>query len=307
MPVPPVWFRFRASERILLGFFVYVCLLVPFFPARHALHDQPFFILAAVVVVLCCLSFAEQGRIADHVSRIRDWVPLALTFLAFREMELFITTQYDVGLESAWIRWDRVVLIDWHLRGIIEGLGPVFPFYLELCYLLVYGVPAYCVLALWLTGARKGVDNFYVLYLLGTLTAYGLFPYFPSQPPRIAYPDIAAPDVVTWVRKLNIELLNSATIHSGVFPSAHVSSVFAASWAMFLLLTGRRFFARVLLLYAVSVSIATVYGRYHYAADVLSGIALSFLPAAIALFMKRGRQVARTAVMTAAGTESSTK
>jgi membrane-associated phospholipid phosphatase len=40
----------------------------------------------------------------------------------------------------------------------------------------------------------------------------------------------------------------------------------------------RKGFGYGLLLYAFSVSLATVYGRYHYAADVLAGFGVSLLP-----------------------------
>ncbi len=298
MPAVPAWFRLRASERVLLSYFAYVCVLVPFFPLRPNLHAQPFFILAATFVLFCCFSAGEQTRFATHVSYLRDWIPLAITFVAFREMELFVPPNYDAALAAAWIRWDRIVLNDWHVRSVIESLGPVLPLYLELCYLLVYGVGAYCVLILWLAGSRKKIDTFYVLYLLGTLTAYGMFPFFPSQPPRIAYPFLATPGFTSWLRQLNLDLLNAATIHTGVFPSAHVSSAFAAAWAMFLLLPGRRRFAWGMLLYAVSVSIATVYGRYHYVADVLAGFAVSLLPAALALSIRFRYRANRAALVT---------
>ena len=215
-------------------------------------------------------------------------------------MDLFLPVHYDLRYESVWIRWDRVVLYHWHLRGMLESLGPVIPFYLELCYLLVYGLGAYCIIILWLRMNRTGVDLFYVLYLLGTLTAYGLFPYFPSQPPRIAFPQVAPPHFSGWLRQLNLALLNGATIHSGVFPSAHVSSAFSAVWAMFLLLPGRKAFAWGLLLYAISVSVATIYGRYHYVADVLSGFAVSLVPALLAVVIHFRRSLRKTAVTSAA-------
>jgi membrane-associated phospholipid phosphatase len=41
-------------------------------------------------------------------------------------------------------------------------------------------------------------------------------------------------------------------------------------------------------LYGVCVAIATVYGRYHYAVDVLAGAALSFLGLLLAYLKSRG-------------------
>ncbi len=43
----------------------------------------------------------------------------------------------------------------------------------------------------------------------------------------------------------------------------------------------RKRIAWALLIYACSVSLATIYGRYHYTADVLAGIGISVLAGAI--------------------------
>jgi membrane-associated phospholipid phosphatase len=129
------------------------------------------------------------------------------------------------------------------------------------------------------------------LYLLGTLLAYGLFPYFPSDPPRIAFGGTDLPNIFTAVRRLNLWLVGDYGIHSSVFPSAHVSSAFAATWALFAYLPERRRIGWGMLIYAVSVAVATVYGRYHYAADAVAGLAVSFVPAAMILLARRLRRV----------------
>ncbi len=50
---------------------------------------------------------------------------------------------------------------------------------------------------------------------------------------------------------------------------------FRPAWALFAFLPERKRYGWGMLIYAVSVAIATVYGRYHYAADVLAGFAVS--------------------------------
>jgi membrane-associated phospholipid phosphatase len=46
---------------------------------------------------------------------------------------------------------------------------------------------------------------------------------------------------------------------------------------MFLLVPERKAIGWVVLFYAASVSVATVYGRYHYSADVIAGFAVSLV------------------------------
>jgi membrane-associated phospholipid phosphatase len=277
--------RLRPPEWVLIGFFSYIALLAVFFPERPHLHYQPLLLLAAVCLLYAIVGALEVRRAARAIEIARDWLPLLLTLAAFQEMEFFLPKSFDYHWEKIWIGWDRLVLHDWQVRSAIERFGKVLPFYFEICYLLVYGLSSFCVGMVERDGHRA-VDRFWVVYLTGTLGAYALFPYFPSQPPRYVFPAMEAPQVMTWARHFNLFLLSRATIHVGVFPSAHVSSAFSAAWAMFLIKPKHKILGWGLLLYAVSVSVATVYGRYHYVSDVAAGFAVSLAGAAVCLVLR---------------------
>ena len=284
--------KLRNSEWILIAFFAYVAALVPFFPQRPRLSFQPLIVLLIVTLLLGALARIESFS-QRVISITRDWLPLALTLAAFREMELFITPNYNHRYELAWMRWDDIFLREWGLLHAVESLGPLIPFFLELCYLLVYGLGAYCVAVVWLRAGRERIDRFYVIYLVGTLLSYALIPYFPTQPPRIAFAGLDTPNYSTVLRSTNLFLLRNATIHVGVFPSAHVSSAFSAAWGLFLLLPKHKRTAWLVLIYAVCVSTATVYGRYHYGSDVIAGFGVSLIAAAVAfVFRLHDRQTA---------------
>jgi membrane-associated phospholipid phosphatase len=276
----------RLPERWFVGYFAYVTLLSAFLPSRPQLHFQPLGYLLAALAVFALLNKLQRGPLGLPVRNLRDWLPLLFTLIAFREMELFVPAHYDLAFETSWIKLDRLVLGTWGLRAAIESLGKILPFYLEFCYLLVYGLAAYSVACIVVRADRRTVDYFWAIYLTGTLTAYALFPYFPSLPPRYAFPSVEPPTVTTWVRTFNLWILRGATIHSGVFPSAHVSSAFSSAWAFYLIFPKRRWLGHAMLIYAISVSIATVYGRYHYAADVLAGFAVSLLALGVGFQMK---------------------
>jgi membrane-associated phospholipid phosphatase len=281
----------RPPEWLFVGFFAYITLLSAIFPSRPNLHFQPPLYLVGSAGLFVLLSKMERGRLADTVAIFRDWLPIAFTFFAFREMELFVPAKYPLVFESSWIKLDQLVLNSWGLRAAIEATGQVLPLYFEFCYLLVYGLAAYSIG--WIAASSIGkridhqmVDRFWTIYLTGTLTAYALFPYFPSLPPRYAFQLVDPPTVVTWMRTLNLWLLEGATIHSGVFPSAHVSSAFSSAWALYFIFPKQRWLGHAMLIYAVSVSIATVYGRYHYVADVLAGFAVSLVALVVGFAMR---------------------
>ena len=128
---------------------------------------------------------------------------------------------------------------------------------------------------LYRCGRRDQADRLWLAYLAGTLEAYALFPYFPSDPPRVVFPDMDLPNVISLPRRLNLWIVGGYGIHSSVFPSAHVSSAFSAAWGLQATLPQHSWISWCMAIYGFSVAAATVYGRYHYAADAAAGIAAS--------------------------------
>jgi membrane-associated phospholipid phosphatase len=266
----------RSSEWLLIGYFSYVALI--------SASRLPVLVLFLAVGLVAVLAYGESHGDRQFFSIARDWVPLLLTLAAYREMDWFTPLAWDHHLEFRWIEWDRSLLYGWGFQRAIESLGALLPSYLEFCYLLVYAVGPFTVAVLYLERRRDRVNQVLFLYLLGTLLAYTLFPYFPSQPPRTLFGGSDLPNVMTALRRFNIWILNGYGIHSSVFPSAHVSSAFSAAWALLMYLPDRKRYGVGMLVYAVSVSVAAVYGRYHYAVDVLAGFGVSVVAGGIVHF-----------------------
>ena len=281
--------RLRSAEWLLVIYFGYVAVIAPRFPLLRPLIWRPFLVEALVCSLFLALAYGESREHATLFSMMRDWAAVALILVAYREMDWFSSIPRNFDLQLQWVQWDRTILYRWGLQRAIEALGALGPLFLELCYLLVYGVAAFLVAVFYFEHKRARVNGALFLYLLGTLLAYALFPYFPSDPPRIAFGGSDMPNITTAVRQLNMWLTGNYGIHSSVFPSAHVSSAFSAAWALFAFLPERRRFGWGMLIYAVSVAIATVYGRYHYAADAVAGMALSLVPGLTILLARRLR------------------
>lgn len=267
--------KLRASEWLLLAFFGYCSLLALVrLPAPRAVAS--FSILVVVAVFLNVVArFENRSR---PLAVFRDFLPIGLTLVAFREMELFHTGLYNEALERALLGGDRLLFEQTPFASAIGSLGRALPEYLELCYLLVYALPFVCIGMLYGTKQRAKINCFYLVYLSGTVLAYAFFPFLPLRPPRIVFPSAwPPPGSVMVLRRLNLFLLQNGSIHTAVLPSAHVSSAMSAAFAFLLFARRSWSWAIGFSLYAVSVAVATVYGRYHYAYDVLAGFAVSLV------------------------------
>ena len=259
----------RPYEWLIVAYFAYVGAIAPIFIP----HGETRWLAAVVAAIVAAILLG----LCKRYTILRDWVPLGFTLTAYREMNWFTPAFRDHHLENAWIGWDRWLLDTAHLRAAIERLGAVVPSILEISYFFVYAIAFISALIVVLNHRRDKLSIFWFAFLAGTLSAYALFPYFPSDPPRTVFPGADLPHIVTVFRGFNLAILGEYGIHSSVFPSAHVSAAFSCAWGLLIAIPERRRYGWIVAAYAVFVAVATVYGRYHFAADAVAGFAISFL------------------------------
>jgi membrane-associated phospholipid phosphatase len=279
--------RLRRSEWVLAAYFLYTAALALVLPLRPPIGAVTIGVNATVLTGLALLAWGESLRKRELFGVMRDWYPLPLMLLAYREMGWFAQRSHSHALELAFEGWDKTLLNQWGLRAAVEALGPVLPSVLEVSYALVYAIPAFSVAVLYAHRRRERADRFLFAFLLGILISYSLFPYFLSEPPRTAFPGQDFPSYLTVFRRFNWWLLGGYGIHTSVFPSAHVSGAYSAAFTMLRVLPERRRVGWFLLALATSIALATVYGRYHYAADAVAGLGVSLLAQAIAIGKER--------------------
>lgn len=261
----------RVSESVALLYFAWTSVLALTLPLGSEVVVRALTANALVFGVYMVLVLLAAN---DLVDRLRDWMPQALAILAYKQMGWFAMGGRDVGIEYRWIDWDRLFLDTMHGRDAIEAFGFVLPLFLEISYALVYAVAPFSVALLYRKNLRPCVDFFLTMYLLGLLLCYAQFPFWPSEPPRTVYAGQDLPGVHTPVRDFNLWMVGTHGIHTSVFPSAHVSGAAAAAIAMARIMRGRKWIVRGYVLYAALVTVATVYGRYHYGVDAVAGVAI---------------------------------
>jgi membrane-associated phospholipid phosphatase len=117
--------------------------------------------------------------------------------------------------------------------------------------------------AFWTVTTATAIAHYsvYVIALLFPIES----PYFSLAPLNLA-PLVGGPFTAT------IELVEHfGRVHGAAFPSAHVAG------SMVALLAARRYkpwLFWICLPFFAAMCVATVYGRYHYVADVIAGIAM---------------------------------
>ena len=264
--------RPRITEVILGAYFAYTLLLATVLPLAAEVLVRSVCASLAALAVLCY--FARFPRRHVPVS-LRNLLPIPFVLLAYQQMGWFAQPRESHLLEESWVRWDRLLLIDWGLKDSIEALGPVGPGFLEVLYLLTYAVGPIGLLILYVSGQIGRADRYLAFFVGSAVASYALYPFFPSEPPRTLFPGDLTGAYDTFFRKLNWWILGGAGIHTSVFPSGHVSSACGVGIGLLFAMPERKRYGLAMTGLALGIAVATVYGRYHYAVDALAGIVVS--------------------------------
>lgn len=283
--------KLKIPERLFLGFLCYLTagsFLIQLEWRQRFVVVALNGLVAAVIFVVGRYGNTNRSR---FVAGLRVWIPSALILVAYRESGLFFTPDPSHHLDYFFIQYDDVILKHSWVLAILHGGAPWIQYYLEFSYFLCYPIVPLGVACLYflqpastlrLSPAGKEIlqggsnsenygsalELFWTAVLLASFTCYVLFPFFPLAPPRELFNDVPGPRVAPLLRALNHWLLGKYAVGASLFPSAHV----AATTAMALVI--RHYLPRlgwVFLFVAVSIALATVYGRYHYGVDAAAG------------------------------------
>ena len=275
--------RVRRSEWVILAFLVYAALASEAVPIAPVLRTRTILLNLTILAVYSLLIRADTLRPRLLTAVFRDWLPLALILLAYREVGCLALPHTSHALELRWVAWDRVVLRG-GLKAAIEAFGPVLPSILEIAYALVYTLAPFCVAVLYASGESGRVERFLLVFATAVLLCYVLLPFWPSEPPRTVFPGVDVPAYLTIFRRFNLWMLAGAGIHTGVFPSAHVAGAFGAAFGMRRAGARLRWVHPFLFTMAGLIALAVVYGRYHYLADAVAGFFMAIAALAVSCF-----------------------
>lgn len=259
----PLWF----SEWIVCGFFSYLAilsLLLALDPGRRR---------RILLTSLVCISLAvmlSQLRPSPLLRLVREWVPAIFLLQGYWTCGLFFRRPMP-RIERALLSLDRSVLRRTGGAALIERGPRMILECFELAYLTVYPFIPIAFGCFWWLGYRDSADRFWLAVLTAGFGAYGALPWIQTRPPRVLEPGQTIERRGLVVRRLNLTVLNRASVQVNTFPSGHASTTLAAALAV---ASADPSWGALWLGLAASVTIATVVGRYHYALDSLLGLAL---------------------------------
>lgn len=249
----------RSSEWVAFAYFLYIAMAALIVRARAAKR------IAVCAVALACAAAVAAGARAPNA--VRDWLPALYIFAAYYVTGgLFVTP--SARLERWLAEWDTRLLgaparrfATWP-QSAVACLEIVYMG----CFLLLPG--GFAILALG--GHASQANHYWTMVVSAEVAAFAPLSVFQTRPPWVIEGKPRLADEA--VHRAASQMVEHLSIRVNTFPSGHV----AGSLAVALAVAPTMPIAGLALLgVALSIAIACVIGRYHYAVDVLAGGAVA--------------------------------
>ena len=232
-------------------------------PARRRLRVS----LIALGVAVSVWLVSRTGSVA-----LRAWMPHAYLVAGYW-LPALLTPR--VVPPTRFERW--LARADAALRPRLPRVPGVLTHIAELAYLMCYPLVPALFLVVWIAGTPQDVDRFWVAVLAAGYASYATLPWLLSRPPRLA---VRAAVLPTALGAVNVFVLTRVSHQLNTFPSGHVAIACAAA----MMVASVSPFAGALgATAAAAIAVGAAAGGYHYVVDVLLGMVVGIIAAALAL------------------------
>ncbi len=260
----------RLSEGIAAAYFVYLAAAAI---ALHLPRSRASTVIlsgAGSISLIACLPRLSGWRAAMIA---RDWLP-GIYILAGYWLSGLLYTRPALRVENRLVHLDRRLFHDAGIPAFIAGAPRIVLEYLELAYLCCYLVVPAGFATLYLAGFAEQADRYWTIVLMAVYACYGMLPWIPTRPPRTTEGDAGMDERRLAIRRVNQIVLQHGSIHVNTFPSGHSAGALASALALANALPVAALAFGVI---AASITVASVFGRYHYTADAILGVLAAIL------------------------------
>ena len=227
--------------------------------------------LVALVTVLAHGREREQ-RVLLFFSH---WYPLAFFGFFFEEIGHLVHAVFPGWFDASLIVLDHALCGAHPTVWLEQFSGYWMNEYMQLAYTTYLPLLPLFGAYLWCRGRREGFDTYIVSMCAAYYLCYVIFLFYPIEGPHHTLAHLQRVELNGGLFTTVINLIEKhGRVHGGAFPSTHVAG------AVVVLVSAYRFARRLgyaLTPLVVSICISTVYGRYHYAVDVLAGTIMGLL------------------------------
>jgi membrane-associated phospholipid phosphatase len=266
----------RRYDLLSLGYFAVISAVVTIFHNR--VHDWYAFPAAYAIaaIIVWALATVHQARPDDRIITFARWAyPLMLSIVVYGSIDRYVLVFRGHFLDAGMNGWEQHVF-GGHPNVMLDRIvSPPLTEFLYACYFGFYLF--FLIPPVYLFARRRYADlERYVFALLSALyVCYLGFLVAPLAGPGTSLAGRFQPAELTGYVIVPLQKFIQAKGDpiGACFPSAHVAGAWTAMFAIWCIF-GRKVFWR-LFPFAVGLTVAVVYTRYHYLSDAIAGFLLA--------------------------------
>jgi membrane-associated phospholipid phosphatase len=275
---------FRAMDAVSILALVLLSLTNLLFSAWVARWGILVLLDVLIIVILLIVISSAKGSSNGVLSFLRDWYPVPVTLIVFKELYLMVHPINPHDFDAAFIAIDRWIFGTDPTRWLTQFATPFFTELMQFCYSMFYFLFLIAAIEYY---QKNRVEEFrYGMFvvLYGFYLSYVFYFIFPAVGPRFTLhsfdtmntdlPGIFMTDTMReFVNSAESIPRNAANpidfAQRDVFPSGHTQLTLVV---IFLAYQSRLKSRHFILGIGVLLVISTVYLRYHYVIDVIAGV-----------------------------------
>ena len=240
---------------------------------RNVAH-APRYVLVHFAIGVGIAVLAQRAAVSRNVAVqfARHWYPLPLYIFFFEELRGLVHAIFPGWFDRWLIQFDFNLAQVHPSVWLTQFASPTLNDAMQFAYLTYF---LYLVILPGILYFEKQFSGFWTVMTATAIAHYSVYVIavlFPIESPYFSLAALNTAPLVGGPFTATIDLVEHfGRVHGAAFPSAHVAG------SMVALLAARRYqpwLYWICLPFFVAMCVATVYGRYHYVADVVAGIAV---------------------------------
>jgi membrane-associated phospholipid phosphatase len=260
-----------AFEWVTLGYLTWVKILI-LVCHKNLEHPGELFLAHSIVAVaIVAVSIATLRHPASRILRFaRHWYPLPLYIGLFEELNWLVHAIFRDWLDRWFIAFDHALTGVHPSVWLAQFANPALNDFMQFAYITYF---FYLVILPAMLYVKKDSRAFWAVMVSTAIAHYTVYFISVLLPVESPYFSLAALEHVRLMGGFSTHLIalieRFGRVRGAAFPSAHVAGSMVAILAAW---RYRRWLFWICLPFFICMCVATVYGRYHYVADVLAGL-----------------------------------
>ncbi len=276
---------FRPIDIISIAYLLLLNTLILCFQGN--LQRWWFFVLLHLGIMACITLLVVSARRLKNrpVHFLREWYPGLLFIVGFEEINFLVDMVTRRRFHEALIRLDKVLFGVHPGQWLEQFARPWLTELMMFCFVSFYLLIPCLGLVLYVNKKWLQFQEFMLAAGVTFYLCFAAFLFFPAEGPWVTMRNLyQEPLRGGYITALASFVENLGTIRGGAFPSSHVAValvVLVMAWRH------QRVLFYGLLPVILGLFISTVYGRFHYAVDVLSGWLIGLVGLVLGIWLHR--------------------